>query len=227
MDHRLIFFSIFVSQKKRTLHRDVLFTLSNIAAGTSEQISALLRVRPLMLRVVELAEDSPSDVMKEALWTITNIATLGDLSQANSVVLYGSMHAFCRFLDPPRDSKMVLVVLEAIEKLLEYNLATELGYVDIIEESNGVKLLEELQTYDNECVYEATVRILKKYFNGEEEEVEDQNIVPRRSEGDATFEFGIGTLPSKQLFPEKFGNPAPATRSSFGGNFSMNAGHRY
>lgn len=165
--------------------------------------------------------------MKEALWTLTNIVTRGTVVQANAVVSMGCMPAFCRYLNPPRDTKVVLVVLEALEKLLALNRETELGYVDLIEESNGIQVLEDLQTYDNEKVYEAAVRILLTYFNGEEDDGEDQNIAPTVSEGDNTFDFGIGSLPSKQLFPEKVGSPAfSIMQVHFGGNSSNTTGMR-
>lgn len=147
-----------------------------------------------------MAEDSPFDVTKEALWTLTNIILIGDKIQANYTVNHGSIPALCRFIDPPRDTKLVIVVLEAIEKLLAYNRVTNLDYIEIFEQCNGDLKLEEIQKYDNDRTYEMAVHILKTYFEGEEE-VSDENLAPNVSECNTAFDFGVG-LPSKQLFPE-------------------------
>jgi importin subunit alpha-6/7 len=144
---------------------------------------------------------------------------MGTKGHANMTVSHGSIHALFGSLDRPRDTKMVIVVLEAIEKLLEYNQATNLGYLDIIEQCRGDIKLEELQTYENDQIYEKAVHLLMTYFDGYEEE-EDQNMVPVVSEVDATFEFGA-FLPSKQLFPET-GGTAPTMQYNFGGSLSMN-----
>jgi Atypical Arm repeat len=216
--------------RKEGIQRYVLLTLSNIAAGTFDQINSLVQRRVLIKEIVLLAKHSSAKVRKEALWTLSNIVTEGSLKQANFLVAHDCISTFCHFLETPSDSKLVLVVLEAVEKLLLNNKGTELGYVSIFECSNVLQILEDLQLSHNEEIYEAAVRIIVNYFDGvEEDELSDsQNIAPLVSDGDTTFEFGINALPAKQLFPDNeemrsSSDPMLVTKHMYNfGNATMN-----
>jgi importin subunit alpha-6/7 len=226
--------SLLQQSKERIIHRSVLFSLSNIAAGTTEQIDALITQPNLAKKIVWMADNSPSDVKKEAIWTLANIITKGTLYQANKTVLFGSISALCNLLRTPYDVKLVIVVLDAIEKLLVYNQSSELGYLSLVEFCNGVEAIEELQTIQNDEVYEKACKIIVDFFDGEEEDLDgDQNIAPMISEESATYAFGTTetmSLPRKQLFPETIypiptgpsGTSFISSSTTFGGSTQMN-----
>jgi Atypical Arm repeat/Armadillo/beta-catenin-like repeat len=219
-----------LESSNKGVQRHVLLTLSNIAAGTHDQINVLVQQLALVKEIVYLALHSSADVKKEALWTLSNIITQGKLRHANRLVNVGCIPTFCDFLATPNDNTLVMIVLEAIEKLLLFNQETELGYIASFEYCNGVKYIEDLQTSQNEAIYEIAVRILVNFFNGceDDEHCADQNIAPVVLEGDTTFEFGINSLPAKQLFPENVEmemsecKHESKTFYNFGGNVQTN-----
>jgi importin subunit alpha-6/7 len=226
--------SLLHPSKERIIHRSVLFALSNIAAGTTEQINALITQRDLTKNIVWMADNSSSEVKKEAIWTLANIITKGNLVQANRTVAFGSVAVLCNILRTPYDTKLVIVVLEAIEKLLEYNQSSDLGYISLVEFCNGVEAIEDLQTVQNDEIYEKASKIIVNFFDGEEEEIDDdQNIAPMISEESATYAFGNTgsiSLPRKQLFPEtkvfsssgSSGTSFTSSSTTFGRSTQMN-----
>jgi importin subunit alpha-6/7 len=200
---------------KRLVHRAALFALSNIAAGTHDQISAMTNQRDLTESIVWLADHGPYEVKKEAIWTLTNVITKGKLKHATDTVAYGSISSLCDFLTKPVDTKLVLVVLESIEKLLMYNRSTELGFKELLEFCDGVQAIEDLQAIRNDAIYSKANYIITEFFDGVEDEDElGQNIAPLISDNATTFEFGTNALPKKQLFPEAFHVPTSHSNNS-------------
>ena len=196
-----------LQSRKKHIRRDVLLALSNIAAGTHNQIEKLINRRTLMLEIVRLANDGSAEVKKQALWTLSNIATQGSVKQANFIaVQYECIATFCHYMTTSVDNQLLLVVLEAVDKILLHNKVSELGLIVFFEHCNGVQAIEDLQDNKDEKVYKMTVGILVKYLGGVEEDddesCDDQNIAPQLSEQATTFEFGLNAFPPKQLFPE-------------------------
>jgi Atypical Arm repeat len=86
----------------------------------------------------------------------------------------------------------------------------------MLEELDGVQIIENLQEHQNLDVYEKAVSIVETFFGGEEVD-EDENLVPETNDN-GTFTFGISSPPpAKQLFPPQviagekfmFGSPHP------------------
>jgi hypothetical protein len=80
-----------------------------------------------------------------------------------------------------------------------------LGYVDFFEHCNGIQTIEDLQSSENDEIYQKAVRIIVNFFGGVEDDESscvDQNTAPAVSESNITFEFGINEHLAKQLFPE-------------------------
>ena len=215
---------------KKNIQPDVLFAMSNIAAGSHDQIEKLIKQRKLMKVIVRLATDGAAEAKKQALWTMCNIVTQGSMKHANTMVHHECIAIFCNFLATSHDSQLILVVLGAVEKLLIQNKESELGYIEFFEHCNGVQVIEDLQSNKNEKVYDVAVRIIVKFFGGVEDDEtcdEDQNIAPLESEKKTTFEFGtsINALPAKQLFPENVEmtiDGASTPMYSFGGTMMTN-----
>jgi importin subunit alpha-1 len=57
-------------------------------------------------------------------------------------------------------------------------------YCEIIEEANGIQLIENLQHHENNEIYEKSLRIIENYFDGEQSEDEMKN-----DEIKSNFEF--------------------------------------
>jgi hypothetical protein len=194
-----------LQSSKNVIQLDTLLTLSNIAAGTIDHINKIIQHQDLIKETIYLATVGSDAVKKEALWALSNITTNGVLKHAHNLVRCGSIPAFCKYLELPYDNNIVMIILEAIEKLLTYNQEADMGYIKYFELCNGIKVIEDLQDSQNDTIYETVYRIIVNFFNGREEDENDennQNIAPAVAEGDASFLFGTDSLPAKQLFPE-------------------------
>jgi hypothetical protein len=156
--------------------------------------------------IVQLAIDSPWEVRKEAIWTICNIITCGKDGHLQCLVGVNGIQALGDVLAVQSDAKLLLVVLDAIEKLLQSNEEFGRNYIALFEECGGIDNLENLQEHPNDDVYEKSGEILRLFFGGDDEE--DQNLAPAQEDG--TFSFGF---PSKELFPA--GNEVSSPRVPF------------
>ena len=159
----------------------------------------------VLKRVVRHAINAPWEVRKEAIWTIANICTTGNDLHVQGIIQNGGMEAFCSALGMSKEAKVILVVLDAIESILDVGNRLDRPYVQLLDEFNGIVLIEELQKHPNDAVYTKTIKILEKYFV--DEECDDENLAPATTEAN-TFAFGV----NKQLFP---GNESP--RHGFNG----------
>ena len=161
--------------------------LSNIAAGTHQQIGRVLSKEGGMQRVVELAMTSEWEVRKEAIWVVSNVATGGTESHVMAVVECGAIDAVCSVLDV-NDSKMLLVALDAIDSILKVGQKLGKDYNSFVDECDGLRKIENLQEHESDEVYQKSVKIIEAYF-GSEDAVEDENLAPLIN-GDI-FSFGV------------------------------------
>jgi importin subunit alpha-1 len=127
------------------------------------------------------------EVRKEAIWTLSNIATGGSPVQVMSVVEVGAIESLCSILNV-NDSKMLLVALDAIESILKVGASNNKDYNSFVDECDGLMAIEELQQAESEEVYEKAVHIIETYF-GVEDEMEDENLAPVNNGN--MFSFGV------------------------------------
>lgn len=109
------------------------------------------------------------------------------------------------------DAKFLVVILEAISRVLHVGKAIGAGYEFLLDEYDGVEKIESLQEHPNDGVYHEAIAIIEKFFSDDDEAV-DENVAPEMN-NDGTFAFG---MTSKQLFP---GSP----EFNFGGPEQPNA----
>lgn len=181
-----------LNHPKKNVKKETCWLLSNIAAGTQSQITSLVSQQYLMGKIVSLTERAEWDIRKEATWVLSNIATGGSDDHVECLVEYNAIRSLCSMLNIP-DGKMITVALDALDRILEVGEKLGKGYVTLVDEADGIDLLERLQEHDNENVYRKTVEIIEKYFNVEDE---DENLAPA-DDGNA-FTFGVDA--SKQHF---------------------------
>lgn len=209
------------SHESRMVKKDVYWTISNFAAGTAEQIAAVMNTPGLVDEVIRAAELATWEVRKEAVWVICNLVTSGTSSDLRVLTELGVMHALCGILKSKDDSKMLLIVMEAVEKLLEMDDAVIRPLAIQMDEEGGVTAVEDLQEHENEYVYKQAVNIIDRFFSNPDDDEEDQNLAPMA--GESSFSFG---LPSKQLFPGGVSSPSSYPQSpmcfNFGGSTVSN-----
>jgi len=177
-----------LSNVKKNVRKETCWLLSNIAAGTHDQISAIMKTpRPLSL-VVEAVKNAEWDVKKEATWVISNIATGGKDEHVMGLVELNAIEALCGVLSVG-DSKIVMIVLDAIEKILEVGVKVGKDYASLVDEAQGIDGIEALQEHANDDIYKKSISIIEKYF-GVDEEQGDENVLPGVG-NDGQFVFGL------------------------------------
>lgn len=178
-----------LSNPKKNVRKETCWLLSNIAAGTPDQITSIMRSpRPLSL-VIEAVKNAEWDVKKEATWVISNIATGGTDEHVMGLVALNAINALCSVLTAG-DSKIVMIVLDAIEKILEVGMKAGKDYANLVDECDGLDAIEQLQEHSNDDVYKKAISIIERYFGVEAEG--DENVLPGVS-NDGQFVFGLPT----------------------------------
>ena len=119
------------------------------------------------------------------------------------LVNQGCIKPLCDLLVCP-DPRIITVCLEGLENILKVGEAEkDLGntggvnlYAQYIDDAEGLEKIENLQSHDNNEIYEKAVKILETYWLEDEE---DDQVLPAGTEAaQPTFNFGANqpTVPS-------------------------------
>ncbi|OXB70877.1 UNVERIFIED_CONTAM: hypothetical protein H355_002592 [Colinus virginianus] len=134
-------------------------TVGNIVTGNRDQIQCVLN-EGLVPRLIELLKWGDFDVRREAAWAVSNAASGGNDQQVEFLVISGCIGPLCELLKTA-DVKIVSVALEALENVLrvgkvqmEAKKLPENPYCRLIEEVNGLTVLEKLQDAANQEIYD-------------------------------------------------------------------------
>eukprot|EP01104_Vermistella_antarctica_P000612 TRINITY_DN10763_c0_g1_i1.p1 TRINITY_DN10763_c0_g1~~TRINITY_DN10763_c0_g1_i1.p1 ORF type:complete len:565 (+),score=131.28 TRINITY_DN10763_c0_g1_i1:79-1695(+) len=179
-----------LSHSKSGVQKEACWTLSNITAGTRQQIQYVIdaHILPVLLK---LLANATFDVRKEAGWAIANLCSGGNHNQIATLVQCGGIPPLCALLGQV-DPQVITIALDALDSVLatgdEFKSKNNdmNPFCDMIEECEGIDLLEELQRHQNEDIYDKSSKLLVDYFQAEEDE-DDQNLAPNSGFG---FEFG-------------------------------------
>eukprot|EP01121_Diplochlamys_sp_Union-15-3_P014872 TRINITY_DN4803_c0_g1_i3.p1 TRINITY_DN4803_c0_g1~~TRINITY_DN4803_c0_g1_i3.p1 ORF type:complete len:504 (-),score=89.77 TRINITY_DN4803_c0_g1_i3:25-1536(-) len=183
-----------LNSPKKSIRKETCWTLSNITAGTKNQIQAVIELLP---KVIELMSDDEYDVRREAAWVISNATSGGSEEQILELVDNGCFEPLCDLLDSD-DPKLILVCLEGIQNILKSGLPDDenspSSYLKHLEEAGGLDKLEELQDHPSEEVYKKAYKIMQKYCKVD---TEDEKMAPAKNDkaytlgdkGPSNFEF--------------------------------------
>lgn len=180
-----------LSSPKKGIRKEACWTISNITAGNKGQIQAVIEagIIPPLLQLLSNAE---FDIKKEAAWAISNTTSGGSAEQIRYLVQNNCIKPLCDLLTVS-DARIITVALEGLENILkvgEKDAKASGGlnqFATIIEEVDGLDKIEQLQTHQNNDIYEKAVKILEVYFGGEEE---DATLVPQMDANQQTYQFG-------------------------------------
>lgn len=162
-----------LNHRKKNIRKEACWTISNITAGSSEQIQTIIDAN-LIQPMVSLLKDAEFDIQKEAAWAISNATSGGNAKQMRFLVTQGAIPALCELFNC-NDAKIVMVAMEGVENILKVGKKDEAktgsnAFADFVEECGGLDSLENLQQHENEEIYEKAVKLLKEFFESEEEE---------------------------------------------------------
>jgi len=183
-----------LSHRKRSIRKEACWTISNITAGNEKQIQMVLDAN-LIPPLVCLLREAEFDIQKEAAWAISNATSGGTAEQLRFLVQQGAVPALCDLFSCS-DPKIVMVALDGIENILRIGkqdaskTSTVNAFCDFVEECGGLDNLESLQRHDNEEIYDKSIKLLREYFESEEDE--DAATVPMVNAASNQFNFGMG-----------------------------------
>uniref|UniRef100_A0A0D6R6I4 Importin subunit alpha n=1 Tax=Araucaria cunninghamii TaxID=56994 RepID=A0A0D6R6I4_ARACU len=184
---------LLTNNHKKSIRKEACWTISNITAGNREQIQAVIEAN-IIPPLVQLLQTAEFDIKKEAAWAISNATSGGSHEQIKYMVNQGCIKPLCDLLVCP-DPKIVTVCLEGLENILKVGEAEKnLGntgevnvYAQYIDDAEGLEKIENLQSHDNNEIYEKAVKILETYWLEDDEG--DQNAAPS-TDGQIAFNFG-------------------------------------
>ncbi|KAJ8899099.1 hypothetical protein K2173_010252 [Erythroxylum novogranatense] len=190
--------NLLTSNYKKSIKKEACWTISNITAGNVSQIQAVMDAA-IIAPLVQLLQNAEFEIKKEAAWAISNATSGGTHEQIKFLVSQGCIKPLCDLLICP-DPRIVTVCLEGLENILKVGEAEKsLGntgdvnlYAQMIDEAEGLEKIENLQSHDNNDIYEKAVKILETYWV---EDDENEQLPP----GDAAqsgFHFGVNGVPS-------------------------------
>jgi Atypical Arm repeat/Armadillo/beta-catenin-like repeat len=110
---------------KKSIKKEACWTISNITAGTKEQIQAVIDAT-IVPPLVHLLATAEFDIKKEAAWAISNATSGGTSDQIKYLVSQGAVKPLCDLLTCS-DVRIVTVALEGLENILKVRCAANRG----------------------------------------------------------------------------------------------------
>ena len=197
-----------LAHEKKSIKKEAAWMVSNIAAGTQSQIGDLLSDRwggeAILKAVADLAVSGEWEVRKESAWAVSNVLTMGTADQVCTMVDLGGVRAIASLLDC-NDTTILNLALDSVAAVLKVGGERGFDYATVLDEEDGVEMLEKLQSHESDEVYGKAVDIIETYFNGDEvDDAGSENVAPVSVGGQ--FSFGVKEVEAvKEGFREEGG----------------------
>mmetsp|Transcript_17259 Transcript_17259/g.22025 ORF Transcript_17259/g.22025 Transcript_17259/m.22025 type:complete len:837 (+) Transcript_17259:356-2866(+) len=156
-----------IGHSNREIQKEACWTISNISAGTVDQIQCVLDsggIPPLVELASEEADTDP-DVKIEACWVLLNATSCGSDQQIEQLVRAGCVQVLCNLL---RDTSMVMMALEGLEKILQVGediaLKTRPAGTNPHAILLDTKKIEALQHHRSTAISKRANRMWKQHF---------------------------------------------------------------
>ncbi|CAN1352960.1 Importin subunit alpha-1b [Linum perenne] len=172
IDHQVlpVLLNLLSNNHKKSIKKEACWTISNITAGNVNQIQAVIQAG-IIGPLVQLLHGAEFDIKKEAAWALSNATSGGTHDQIKFLVSEGCIRPLCDLLVCP-DPRIVTVCLEGLENILKVGEADKnMGisgninaFAQMIDDSEGTEKIENLQSHDNNDIYEKAVKLLETYW---------------------------------------------------------------
>ncbi|KAL1188112.1 Importin subunit alpha-1 [Cardamine amara subsp. amara] len=167
---------------KKSIKKEACWMISNITAGTKEQIQMVLEAN-LIAPLVNLLHNGDFDIKKEAAWAIYNATSCGSHDQIKYLVGQGCIKPLCDLLECP-EPKTIIICLKGLENILKVgeaemksgNIGDINYYAQLIGDAEGLEKIEELQSNDNNEIYEMAVKLLETFWLEDDDEERQQSL---------------------------------------------------
>ncbi|KDO24211.1 hypothetical protein SPRG_10640 [Saprolegnia parasitica CBS 223.65] len=161
---------------KKGIRKEACWTISNITAGNTQQIQNIMDADIFPVLIQYLGASTEFDIRKEAAWAISNATSGGSPLQIKQLVFFGCIGALCSLLDL-HDAKVITVALEGLENILrvgeeegQANQTFVNAFSNLVDECDGVEKIQMLQYSESEDIYNKSMTIVERFFQGEEVE---------------------------------------------------------
>ncbi|KAG7486651.1 Importin subunit alpha-1 [Solea senegalensis] len=173
----LMIFPDLLRHRMTNIQKEAAWTVSNITACKSSQIQEVINAGLIPI-LVEILNKGDFRTQREAAWAVANYVSGGTVEQVAYLISCSVLGPLLNLLNA-KDSKIVLVILDTIQNILQ--VAQEDGEAErlclIIEELGGLEKIESLQSHENEAVYRSSFNIIHRFFSEEKE-----NVSPKATE---------------------------------------------
>jgi hypothetical protein len=167
--------SLLANSAKKSIRKEVCWTISNITAGTLQQIRKVIEA-DIVPRLVQALATAEFDVKKEAAWAISNATSGGSAEETKYLVSCGCIPPLCEMLTC-QDSRIIIVLLEGLDNILKVGeeVRVRLGesenlHAVAVDECGGLDKVEELQQHTHEEIYEKALMLIETYFGVDKED---------------------------------------------------------
>ena len=157
---------ILIGHSNREIQKEACWTLSNIAAGTCEQIQTVLDSGAIPLLVslaLQPAGVTDAEVRSEACWVVLNATSCGSDSQIEFLVQEGCIGVLGDLLG---EANMVMMALEGLERILQVGeeegvrIGTANPYACMLNPGK----IEELERHKQQGISKRAGRIWREHF---------------------------------------------------------------
>jgi hypothetical protein len=142
--------------------------LSNITAGSTAQIQAVID-SGLTQPLIEALRAGDFKTRKEAAWAVSNLSTGGTVAQIRYLAEQGVIQPVIGMLSS-QESRLLQICLECVSNLLRAGEMEDGSNpcATYIEECGGLDVIEGLQQHENAEVYNKALKIIERFFSGDE-----------------------------------------------------------
>lgn len=154
------------------IRKEIVWMISNIAAGTQLQLETLVSKGYLKI-LNKIMRDDENIIKFEAVWAICNFTLVDKIDLIKMIFADNIVETVCAILKM-KQPKLIAVAIEAMTNLLKigknYFLNSD-GSNPVairLEELGMIEYIESLQYHESEVVYEKIIDMIEKYLDFED-----------------------------------------------------------
>jgi len=158
------------------MKRDVLWCISNIAAGSHRHADAVIS-SPLFPKVVECMRETEPKIVRESAWVISNCVSTSSPDLCYKLLNFNVIHWLVDITRSFTQANLLTVALEAIMNILQAGETLkqiqdpQLGLngtnliLEEFERNDGHSIVESLQNHEDVDVYHIANKIISTFYS--------------------------------------------------------------
>lgn len=182
------------------MRKEVCWVLSNVTAGSIEQIQCCID-SGIIDKLIRILVKDELPVKNEAVWALSNCTASASPEQFEVLVDKGIIESLGSVLKG-KDVRMLAVALEGLENILRCgskfhrDANNENIFTMVMEQEGLLDDLEQLQQHQNHTIYEKALNIIEVHFPQEEDDDLIETITNTMNNTNAANATGNGPAPA-------------------------------